>query len=229
MERMESSLHKLKVSIDSGRLKDLADAHRRLGRLQQRYWRAAGAFEIKITAMQNPVGKRRLTMEWKRSRRWSHWTSLSEGCYILRTNLTDTDPVVLWKRYIQLTEAEWAFRITKDELSIRPIWHQKAHRVEAHIFVCFLAYVMWKTLGQWMKRSGLGSAPRTLLQECAKIKSGDVVLPARTADGRISKQIRLRCVVSPDQAQKVLLNRLGLTLPQRLRRLEKITKCSEDF
>ena len=224
--RMETALNKFQASIDSGRLKDLADAHRRLGRLQQRCWRAAGAFEIHMEAL---VGKKRLTMEWKRSERWSQWAVLSEGCYILRTNLNDTDPAVLWKRYIQLTEAEWAFRITKDELSIRPIWHHKAPRVEAHILVCFLAYVMWKTLGQWMKRSGLGDAPRTLLQEFAKIKSGDVVLPARTADGRASKLIRLRCVTSPDEAQKVLLNRLGLTLPQRLRRLEKITKCSEDF
>ncbi len=182
-----------------------------------------------ITPIQNPVGKKRLSMDWKQNQKWSQWAALSEGCYILRTNLTDTDPAILWKRYIQLTEAEWAFRITKDELSIRPIWHQKAHRVEAHILVCFLAYVMWKTLGQWMKRSGLGDAPRTLLREFAKIKSGDVVLPARTADGRIDKRIRLRCVVSPDEAQKVLLNRLGLTLPQRLRRLEKMVKCSEDF
>lgn len=229
IERMEAALNKLKASIDSGRLKDLADANRRLGRLQQRCWRAAGAFEIHITPIQNPAGKKRLTMEWKRSERWSQWAALSEGCYILRTNLTDTDPAVLWKRYVQLTEAEWAFRITKDELSIRPIWHHKAPRVEAHILMCFLAYVMWKTLGQWMKRSGLGDAPRTLLQEFVKIKSGDVVLPARTVDSRISKLIRLRCVTSPDQAQKVLLNRLGLTLPQRLRRLEKITKCSEDF
>jgi transposase len=229
IEHMEASLGKLKSSIDSGRLKDPADAHRRLGRLQQRCWRAAGAFEIHIAPIQNPAGKKRLTMEWKRNQRWSQWAMLSEGCYILRTNLTDTNPAVLWKRYIQLTEAEWAFRITKDELSIRPIWHHKAPRVEAHILVCFLAYVMWKTLGQWMKRSGLGDAPRTLLQEFAKIKSGDVVLPARTVDGRISKLIRLRCVVSPDEAQKVLLNRMGLTLPQRLRRLEKIVKCSEDF
>jgi transposase len=229
IERMETAVNKLKVSIDSGRLKDLADAHRRLGRLQQKYWRAAGAFEIHITPIQNPVGKKRLSMEWKQNQKWSQWAALSEGCYILRTNLTDTDPAVLWKRYIQLTEAEWAFRITKDELSIRPIWHQKAQRVEAHILVCFLAYVMWKTLGQWMKRSGLGDAPRTLLQEFARIKSGDVVLPARTAEGRLNKLIRLRCVTSPDPAQKVLLNRLGLTLPQRLRRLVKIAKCSEDF
>jgi len=229
IERMETALDKIKVSIDSGRLKDLADAHRRLGRLQQRCWRAASAFEIHIAPIPNAVGKKRLTITWKRSERWSQWTTVSQGCYLLRTNLTDTDPAVLWKRYIQLTEAEWAFRITKDELSIRPIWHHKAPRVEAHIMVCFLAYVLWKTLGQWMRCSGLGDAPRTVVQEFAKIKSGDVVLPAQSADGRISKLIRLRCVVSPDEAQKVLLNRLGLTLPQRLRRLEKIAKCSEDF
>ena len=78
-----------------------------------------------------------------------------------RTNLTDVDPKTLWKRYIRLTEAEWAFRIAKDELVIRPIWHQKADRVKAHILVCFLAYVLWKSLAQWMRRAGLGDTPRT--------------------------------------------------------------------
>jgi transposase len=229
IERMETALYKLKASTDSGRLKDMAEAHRRLGRLQQRYWRAASAFEIHIVPIQNPAGKKRLSISWKFNERWTQWAALSEGCYLLRTNLTDTDPAVLWKRYIQLTEAEWAFRITKDELCIRPIWHQKPQRVKAHILVCFLAYVMWKTLGQWMKRSGLGDAPRTLLQEFARIKSGDVVLPARTTDGRVNKLVRLRCVTTPDEAQKVLLHRLGLTVPQRLRRLEKIVKCSHDF
>jgi hypothetical protein len=141
----------------------------------------------------------------------------------LRTNLTGVDPRTLWKRYIQLTEAEWAFRITKDELVIRPIWHHKADRVKAHILVCFLAYVLWKTLAGWMKHAGLGDAPRTVLQEFVKIKSGDVVLPARTKEGRL-KMVRLRCVTAPDGAQKVLLNRLGLTLPQRLRRIDEIVQ-----
>jgi hypothetical protein len=125
----------------------------------------------------------------------------------------------LWKRYIQLTEAEWAFRITKDELEIRPIWHQKEDRVKAHILVCFLAYVLWKTLGGWMHRSGLGDAPRTLVEEFAKIKSGDVVLPVRseTGHGEPDHEVRLRCVTEPDDAQRVLLDRLGLVLPRRLR------------
>jgi len=139
---------------------------------------------------------------------------------LLRTNLTDTDPAPLWKRYIQLTDAEWAFRITKDELEIRPIWHQRQDRVLAHILVCFLAYVLWKTLAGWMRRAGLGDAPRTLIEELAKIKSGDVVLPVEPRGGRPARTVRLRCVTEPDAAQKVLLHRLGINLPRRLRRLE---------
>ena len=107
-------------------------------------------------------------------------------------------------------------------MEIRPIWHQKAERVQAHILVCFLAYVLWKALAQWMRAAGLGDAPRTLVEEFTKIRSGDVVLPTRTADGRPGKTIRVRCVTTPDAAQKVLLDRLGLRLPQRLRYIEEI-------
>jgi len=224
LERMEAALQKMQQSAVTGHLKDPALAQRRLGRLQQRYWRAAKAFEVKIATIPHRSGKTRLKVSYTRNRSWSEWTALSEGCYLLRTNLTDLDPRTLWKRYIQLTDAEWAFRITKDELVIRPIWHQKAERVQAHILVCFLAYVLWKTLAQWMRRAGLGDAPRTVLQEFAAIKSGDVVLPARSRDRQPDKQIRLRCVTMPDAAQKMLLNRLGLTLPQRLRRIDEIAQ-----
>ena len=222
--RMEVDLQRLQRFTQSGRLKDLQLAHRRLGRIQQRYWRASSAFDVKIVSIKNPTDKTKLKVTFKRNKQWSDWAELSEGCYLLRTNLTDVDPKTLWKRYIQLTEAEWAFRITKDELIIRPIWHQKAGRVKAHILVCFLAYVLWKSLAQWMRRAGLGDAPRTLLEEFAKIKSGDVVLPTRTSDGRTAKIVRLRCVTAPDQAQKVLLNRLGLNLPQRLRRIDEVSQ-----
>lgn len=206
MSRMEGDLKKMQRSAVSGRLKDIERAHRRLGRIQQRYWRASSAFDVKITTIKKPTDKARLKVTFKRNKQWSDWAELSEGCYLLRTNLTDIDSQTLWKRYIQLTEAEWAFRITKDELVIRPIWHQKAGRVKAHILACFLAYVLWKSLAQWMRRAGLGDAPRTLLEELAKIKSGDVVLPTRTSDGRTGRTVRLRCVTAPDQAQKVLLN-----------------------
>ena len=131
VERLEEALRKMQSAAESGRLKDEAVANRRLGRLFGQYWRAAGAFEVKVERLSPPAGKQRLRVTWKRNRRWSEWAALSEGCYLLRTNLNETDPAVLWKRYIQLTEAEWAFRITKDELEIRPIWHQKEDRVLA--------------------------------------------------------------------------------------------------
>ena len=149
---------------------------------------------------------------------------VSEGCYLLRTNLTETDPATLWKRYIQLTEAEWTFRSTKDELELRPIWHHKEKRVQAHILVCFLAYVMWKTLSQWMRRVGLGDAPRTVLKELAKVKSGDVLLPTRSSQGGDRGTFRLRCVTEPHKAQKVILHRLGVNLPHRLRRIDELVQ-----
>ena len=222
MDRLEAGLKRLQVSAENGRLRDSSVAHERLGRLRERYWRGAGAFDVRIAPIDKPVGKVRLMITWTRNPRWQEWAELSEGCYLLRTNLASTDPTTLWKWYIQLTEAEWAFRIHKDELEIRPIWHQKPERVQAHILICFLAYALWKTLAQWMRGAGLGDAPRTVVEEFAKIKSGDVVLPTRTAEGRAGKTIRVRCVTSPDKAQKVLLNRLGLTLPQHLRYMEEV-------
>jgi transposase len=219
--RMEAGLEKLQRAAEAGRLVDAGLARERLGRLKERNWRASGAFDVQVRALKRARGKAKLSITWRRNGRWTEWSSLSEGCYLLRTNLTETDPATLWNRYIQLTEAEWAFRITKDELEIRPIWHQKEDRVRAHILVCFLAYVLWKTLAHWMRRAGLGDAPRTLIEEFAKIKSGDVVLPVQTADGTPGT-IRLRCVTTPDEAQKVLLHRLGLTLPYRLRRIDEV-------
>lgn len=232
--RMEAGLTKLQASAESGRLSDAGEAHERLGRLRERYWRAASAFKVRIASIPQPsevdasprgssvLSKARLKITWSRDERWRQWAEVSEGCYLLRTNLTGVDPATLWQCYIQLTEAEWAFRITKDELKIRPIWHQKSDRVQAHILVCFLAYVLWKTLAHWMKASGLGDAPRTLLMELAKIKSGDVVLPTVTRNGTPASTVRVRCVATPDKAQKVLLNRLGLRLPQHLRYLEDV-------
>jgi hypothetical protein len=105
--------------------------------------------------------------------------------------------------------------VQKDQLRIRPIWHQRADRVQAHIFVCFLAFVLWKSLELWQQRSGLGNSPRTVLEELARIQSHDVILPT-LAHG----QIRLRCVTQPDAAQLALLERLGITLPKRLRLAE---------
>jgi hypothetical protein len=141
-----------------------------------------------------------------------------EGCYLLRSNVADWTAEDLWKAYMQLTEAEAAFRIQKDELRLRPVWHQTAERVQAHILVCFLAYVLRKTLEGWSQRAGLGRSVPTLLEEFARIQSTDVILP--TKEGHT---VRLRCVVRPDRAQTILLHHLGLELPHRLRLPKGIT------
>jgi transposase len=214
--RVEDGLKLLQKSIAAGRLKKEADAHRRLGRLLQKNSRAAKAFRVQIETLAAPEGKAHLRITWTKDAEWTRYADLSDGCYLLRTNVVDMEPAALWKQYIQLTEAEWAFRISKDELRLRPIWHQKEDRVQAHILVCFLAYVLWKTLAQWMRGSGLGDAPRSLLDEFAKIRSGDVVLPTKSTNGEAGRHVRLRCVTEPDAAQKVLLQRLGIPLPRRL-------------
>ena len=140
---------------------------------------------------------------------WNDWAILSEGCCLLRTNITDWSPQELWQAYIQLTEAEAAFRIEKSDLRIRPIWHQKKERVLSHIWVCFLAYVLWKTLGQMVKASVLGDEPLPVLDELSKINLVDVVLP--TSSG---VEIRKRCITRPTEHQEILLQRLGLKHPR---------------
>ena len=142
----------------------------------------------------------------------------TSGSYILRTNWKEADPKVLWNTYIQLTEVEDAFRTTKHDLGMRPIFHQKKDRTQAHILVCFLPLVMWRTLQQWMKASGLGTAPRKLLEEMRQIQSLDVLLPAK------DKTIRLRVVATAPQALKVLLQRMTILLPNKPRIIENVVQ-----
>jgi len=136
---------------------------------------------------------------------------LSEGCYLPRSNVTDWSGPELWRAYMQLTDAEEAFRIHKTDLRIRPIWHQKEERADAHVLVCFLAYVLWKTLEQMCRRAGLGDEPRRVLDELGRIKLVDVVLPTREGT-----EIRRRCVTRPDDHQAILLQQPGLVLPSNL-------------
>ena len=131
---------------------------------------------------------------------------LRDGCYLLRSNLSDWDDTDLWRAYIQLTEA--AFRIHKHDLTIRPIWQQKQERVLAHILVCFLAFVLWKTLAALVRQAGLGDESRRVIQELTEIRLVEVVL--RTADGI---EIRKRCITRPSEHQAILLHHLGLHLP----------------
>ncbi|MHB8258373.1 MAG: IS1634 family transposase [Acidiferrobacterales bacterium] len=208
--RIEAALEKLKTRISKSQKRLNPDTlNRQIGRILERNQRAAARFAIALKPTDTPAGCA-LTVSVNEA--FDQWAALSEGTYLLRSNVTDWDDEKLWKAYIQLTQAEAAFRIQKGDLSIRPIWHQRADRVQAHILVCFLAFVLWKTLECWQARAGLGHSPRTLLEEMARIHAHDVILPTQELG-----EVRLRCITQPDPAQAALLDRLGLVLPKRIR------------
>jgi len=210
-KRIEERLESLGRRLEQARkAANLSQVERQIGRMLERNRRAAGAFRIEVKKdAKRPSG---LRLRWSVKDEWSEWAQLTEGTYILRSNVTDWSAEELWRTYIQLSEAEAAFRIQKSDLKIRPIWHHREDRVQAHILICFLAFALWKTLEGWQKRAGLGSSPRTVLEEMHRIASVDVVLPLENR-----REMRLRCVVRPDKAQAALLDRLGLELPRRLR------------
>jgi transposase len=204
-QRIEEGLRRIAATCLRQRLSPAA-VGQRVGRLLGRNSRAAGLFAVDVRT--DADGRARLA--WRKVEAWRDWAALSEGGYVLRTNIHDWTDEAVWTTYIQLTEAEAAFRIHKSDLSIRPFWHQKEHRVLAHILVCFLAYVLWKSLGQWCLRAGLGHEPRRVFEELGKIRMVDVVLPTRQGP-----EIRKRCVTRPTDHQAILLQRLGLRLPTR--------------
>ena len=212
--RIEAALERLAARIARSKKRlDPAPLNRQIGRILQQNQRAAARFAIALEPDGCPAGLRlRVTC----SNAFDDWAALSEGAYLLRSNIAEWSDQQLWKAYIQLTQAEAAFRIQKDQLNVRPIWHQREDRVQAHILVCFLAFVLWKSLEMWQQRAGLGNSPRTILEELARIQSHDVVLPIATHG-----QIRLRCVTQPDPAQAALLDRLGIVLPKRMRITER--------
>jgi len=205
-KRIEEGLEKIVASCRKRKQWPVVVAQR-VGRLLGRNSRAAGAFAVQIVPDANGLAK----FSWKKIDHWRPWARLSEGCYLLRSNVLDWSPEELWRVYIQLTEAEAAFRIQKSDLQLRPIWHKKPKRVEAHILVCFLAYVLWKTLAQLCHRAGLGNEPRKVFQELADVTLVDVLLPTRSG-----VMIRKRCISRPTEHQAILLQRLGLELPSSL-------------
>jgi transposase len=208
--RIELGLARLAARIERARRPlERAAIQRQIGRLLQANQRAAARYEITLIDDSSAAG---FHLHVALNAAFDDWAVVSEGAYALTTNVTDWNDEKLWRAYIQLTQAEAAFRIQKDQLAIRPIWHQRADRVEAHILVCFLAFVLWKTLELWQARAGLGNSPRTVLEELKRIHSQDVILPTSTHG-----ELKLRCVTQPDPLQSMLLDRLGLALPKRLR------------
>jgi hypothetical protein len=219
MEELTAQLAALDQSLQNHPQSDLENVGRRIGRWQGRYPAAARLLEATLRhdgqgcacglVLSCPLVP-------------GQWAAHAQGAYLLRTNCTEEDPAQLWRWYIQLTQAEAAFRTAKSDLGLRPIYHQKTQRVEAHILVCFLALALWRTLEMWMHGKGLGTCARTLVGEIATIKSMDVVLPIRRGD--TIARLRLRTVARPERRVAELLTRLGLQLPTRSRIIEDIAE-----
>ena len=208
--RIEEGLKKIKTSCEKKKQSRVKIAER-VGRLKGANSRAARLFDVKVT--ERDEGGAKLT--WTKNESHRKWATLTDGCYVLRSNVRDWTHEELWQAYMQLTEAELAFRIQKSDLRIRPIWHQKEDRVLAHILVCFLAYVLWKTLAQLCRDAGLGDEPRRVFDELGELRMVDVILP--TSEGI---EIRRRCVSRPNEHQSIMLERLGLQLPRNLETTE---------
>ncbi|MHB9024407.1 MAG: IS1634 family transposase [Armatimonadota bacterium] len=204
-QRIEAGLTKLAASC-AKRVWPVGVIERRVGKLLGANSRAAGLFEVTVTEVDG-----RAQVTWTQQQAWRDWATLSEGCYLLRSNIDDLPPADLWTAYIGLTQAEAAFRIQKSDLQLRPIWHQRLDRVKAHLLVCFLAFVLWKTLGQLCARAGLGDEPRRVLDELAQIMLVDVAV-----DTTAGVTIRKRCVAQPTKLQATLLQHLQLPLPDHL-------------
>jgi transposase len=209
-KRIDEALAKTQASCQKRKWKkEVID--RRIGKIMATNSRAAGLFEVEVKEIAMKQGDRHAVVSWTKNEKWRDWATISEGCYLLRTNVTEWSAEDLWQAYIQLTEAEAAFRIQKSDLRLRPVWHQKEDRVQSHILVCFLAYVLWKTLHQMAKAGDLGDEPRQIFDELGKISLVDVVLPTRKG-----VEIRRRCVRRPTDHQAILLDRLSLALPRQI-------------
>jgi transposase len=227
--RMETALKGLEKTIAAGRLKDRNKMERRLGKIQARHPQVNDLYDV---ALQDTAEGVRLFWQIKEDRQ--NWRESREGAYLLRTNLKAATAEELWSKYMQLTEAEASFRALKSELSIRPLFHQLEPRVKAHVMVAFLGYALWVTLKHLLKRrpaivpkpSGSeveNAQPMTPMKAIAllsTLQSADIVLP--TTDGR---EIRLRRITEPTAEQKILLQQLGISLPEHL---QFNRECSAD-
>lgn len=216
-EKMEKQLKKLSKRIRKGKIKNIIKIERRIGCITGKY---AGISELYNIEFKNGA------LSWKINEEKMQWRKAREGAYLLRTNLTEQDPKKLWEKYMQLTEAEAAFRALKSELVIRPIWHQKTARVQAHIMVAFMGYALWVTIKHTLKNAGTDYSPNRALNVLKRIHSGDIIM--QTVDADENYEIRLRRVFCPDEEESALLNALKISLPEKLS-FDLKSKCSADL
>jgi transposase len=205
--RLRGEFAKLDAALQKQPVADAGPVERRIGKWLGRSTAAAKLFAV---TLRRDAQQRVCGLDVREQKEKLEWARHAHGAYLLRTNHPAADPAELWRWYIQLTQAEAAFRVEKSDLGWRPVFHQKTERVQAHILVCFLALALWRTLEQWMASKGLGSCARQLLKELDKLHSMDVVLPTDTG-----VELRLRVVAQPEKELGQLLAHLGLGLPQR--------------
>jgi transposase len=178
----------------------------RIGAAKKEAGRAFGFVELHVPKEGEEVTRE--TFRFQVNKEKLKQAELRDGHYLLRSNLVAEDPAALWERYVQLTQIEAAFKSLKSELGIRPIYHQLEHRVEAHIFIAFLAYCLLVTLKGRLEALAPGLTPRAVLESLAAIQMLDVWLP--TTDGRWLVMPRY---TQPEPEQAILLHKLQLSLP----------------
>jgi transposase len=220
---LAQALKKLQTRVGAGRLKKRDKILEAVGRLKERFPKARVFVTISVSVNHVSISYVWDVVKFRAA-------LVGDGAYLLRSNRTGWSAAEFWETYIQLTVVERAFRVLKSELLLRPIWHQFSGRTEAHIFVCVLAYALWKTLDHLAKRAGLQTLihkpdeecpdaspqPRpmtaeVILRELSQIQIGDIDL--ETTSGQ---KLVLRRVARPNAEQQRILDGLGLHLPERL-------------
>ena len=220
-QRLRGQLDKTHASLQRRPARDAGKIERRIGRWLGRFPAAERLIEVTV---QRDDQQRACGLKITERAGRTQWAAHAHGAYLLRTNCLEKDPAQLWRWYMQLTQAEDAFRISKSDLHLRPVFHQKTERVEAHILVCFLSLALWRTLEQWMRGKHLGNCARQLVKEVTTVRSMDVVLPVREPSSNETRQARLRVVARPDCPVAELLVRLGLELPSAPKRVQNVVE-----
>ena len=221
MDRLTLELIKIdhRLRTLKNKPRDLGSFERRIGRWLGKYPGAARLITVNIVKNDQAQG---IGLQVYCPLEKGHNDQLRRGTYLLRTNCTQTDPALIWRWYIQLTQAEAAFRTSKSDIGLRPIYHQKTERVEAHLLICFLSLAMWRSLEMWMQSRGLGSCARKLLEGVRTVKSMDVIVPVKREETEM--ELCLRTVARPDEDVATLLAHLGLSLPRRSKVVENVVE-----
>jgi transposase len=213
-DRLRTKLMQIDASLKK-RPQKLEAAGWRIGKWMGRNTAAEKVFHVEVISKDDKAVGLRIEEDENKL----DWAQASQGAYLLRTNCTEQDPCKLWRWYIHLTEVEDAFRVGKSDLGLRPVYHQREDRVQAHIMVCFLALAMWRCLEMWLASKDLGDCARQVLEQMATIHSMDVVLPVKG-----DTTVGLRLVAKPEKLTADLLDRMQLRIPTRPKSIQNVVE-----